>query len=234
MPSSSEPVRPDSNRFERNRVLDSVLPVALFVGLERAWGLAAGVVGATLWSLKVVVGRYRRGEDLGRYLPILMAYFIVRAVIGIVTDSDAVYFGIGIGTKAAIGVALIVTVLIGKPFLVRYAHLVIPFEQPTRDHPRYGKVMGHLTIGLGCYQFLTSAWDIWLFNQTSTGSYVLIRFLVGWPAGTLASLVALLWADRALRRVPGFSGILDLLAPPDSGKATGGESRDGTQEKKQP
>lgn len=215
MPSPSEPVRPDPTRPDRSRVLDSVLPVALFIGLNRVWGLAAGVTGATLWSLKAVVGRRRRGEEVGRYLPVLVAYLVVRSIIGIATDSEAVYFGIGIGTKAAIGAALIGTVVVGRPFLVRYAHLAVPFDRATRDHPRYRQVMGHLTIGLGCYQFLTSAWDIWLFNQTSVSGYVLIRFLVGWPAGTLASLVAFAWADRALRRVPDFPGILDLLVPPE-------------------
>jgi len=89
MPSPSEPVRPDPTRPDRNRVLDSVLPVALFIGLERAWGLAAGVAGATLWSIKVVLGRRRRGEEVGRYLPILVGYLAVRAIVGIATDSDA-------------------------------------------------------------------------------------------------------------------------------------------------
>ena len=215
MPSPSEPVRPDPTRPDRNRVLDSVLPIALFIGLERAWGLAAGVAGATLWSIKVVLGRRRRGEEVGRYLPILVAYLAVRAIVGIATDSDAVYFGIGIGTKAAVGAALVGTVVVGRPFLVRYAHLAVPFDRATRDHPRYRQVMGHLTVALGCYQFLTSAWDIWLFNQTSASGYVLIRFIVGWPIGTLASMVAIFWADRALRRVPGYPGILDLLAPPE-------------------
>jgi hypothetical protein len=226
MPSPSEPVRPDPTRPDRTRVLDSVLPVALFVGLERVWGLAAGVAGATLWSIRIVVGRRRRGEEVGRYLPILVAYLVVRAVVGIVTDSEAVYFGIGIGTKAAIGAALIATVVVGRPFLARYAHLVVPFDRATRDHPRYRQVMGHLTVGLGCYQFLTSAWDVWLFNRTSASGYVLIRFLVGWPAGTMASLVAFAWAGRALRKVPGFPGILDLLVPPEDGEPTDVEPGD--------
>ncbi len=220
MPSPSDPTGPDPSRPDRtgggrSRVWDSILPIVLFVGLERLWGLAAGVAGATLWSLKVVVGRRRRGEEVGRYLPILVAYLLVRAVIGIVTDSEAVYFGIGIGTKAAIGLALIGTVVTGRPFLARYAHLVVPFDRATRDHPRYVRVMGHLTVAMGVYQFLTSAWDVWLFNQTSASGYVLIRFLVGWPAGTLACMVAFFWADRALRKVPGFPGVLDLMAPPD-------------------
>ena len=214
MPSPSEPVRPDPTRPDRNRVLDSVLPVALFIGLNRVWGLAAGVTGATLWSLKAVVGRRRRGEEVGRYLPVLVAYLVVRSIIGIATDSEAVYFGIGIGTKAAIGAALIGTVVVGRPFLVRYAHLAVPFDRATRDHPRYRQVMGHLTIGLGCYQFLTSAWDIWLFNRTSTDGYVLIRFAVGWPAGTLATMIAFVYADRALRPIPDYPGIMDLMDGP--------------------
>ncbi len=226
MPSPSEPVRPDPTRPDRTRVLDSVLPIALFIGLERVWGLTAGVAGATLWSIRIVVGRRRRGEEVGRYLPILVAYLVARAVVGIVTDSEAVYFGIGIGTKAAIGAALIATVVVGRPFLARYAHLVVPFDRATRDHPRYRQVMGHLTVGLGCYQFLTSAWDVWLFNRTSASGYVLIRFLVGWPVGTLASLVAFAWADRALRKVPGFPGILDLLVPPEDGEPTDVEPGD--------
>ena len=101
--------------------------------------------------------------------------------------------------------------------------LVVPFDDATRAHPRFNRVMGQLTVATGCWQFLTSAWDVWLFNRTgSAGDYVLIRFLVGWPAGTLATLVAFAWADRALRPVPGFPGILDLLVPPDDGDEPGG------------
>ena len=196
-------------------MVDSVLPIARFLVLDRLWGLAAGVAGATAWGVKAAVGRRRRGEAVGRFLPLLVAYLVVRAAIGIITDSEAVYFGIGIGTKAAIGAALVGTVVAGRPWLAGYAHLAVPFDEATRVHPRFTEVMGRLTVATGCWQFLTSAWDIWLFNRTDSASgYVLIRFLVGWPAGTLATLVAFVWADRALRPIPGFPGILDLLVPP--------------------
>ena len=216
------PVRPD-----RSRVLDSVLPIVLFLVLEWIWGLAAGVVGATAWSVKAAVGRRRRGEEVGRFLPLLVSYLVVRAAIGIATDSEAVFFGIGIGTKACIGAALIGTVVFGRPWLARYAHLVVPFGSETRAHPRFVRVMGQLTVAVGCWQFLTSAWDIWLFNWTSSArGYVLIRFLVGWPASTLATLVAFVWVDRALRPVPTFTGILDLLVPPDNEAGGAKEGRD--------
>ncbi len=204
-----EPARtPDARK---GRVLDSVIPIALFLVLNRVWGLGAGVAGATLWSIKVAVDRRRRGEAVGRYLPILVAYLVVRAIVGILTDSEAVYFGIGIGTKAAIGVALVATVVAGRPVLARYAPMVVPFSADTKAHPVYLRVMGRLTVFLGLYQLLTSAWDIWLFNRTSTDGYVLIRFAVGWPAGTIATMVAFAYADRALRPIPDYPGILDLM-----------------------
>ena len=206
---------PDPTGPQKGRLLDSVLPVALFLVLNRVWGLAAGVAGATLWSIKVAVSRRRRGEVVGRFLPILVAYLVVRAGVGIWTDSEAVYFGIGIGTKAAIGLALIGTVVGGRPILPRYAPAVVPFSADSQAHPGYHRVMARLTVLLGAYQLATSTWDVWLFNQTSTDGYVLIRFVVGWPAGTAATMAAFLWADRALRVVPDCPGLFELMERPD-------------------
>ncbi|MBT7471467.1 MAG: hypothetical protein HN638_05640, partial [Actinobacteria bacterium] len=134
---------------------------------------------------------------------------------GIITDSEAVYFGIGIGTKALIGAALIVTALAGNPFIERFLHQAIPFEQPTRDHPAYHRMAVRLTVGIGLWQFVTSAWDIWLFRQTSVDGYLLIRTLVGWPAAMIVTLVAFFYANRALKVVPGFTSIFDLLEEAD-------------------
>jgi hypothetical protein len=210
MNDSRNAIEPNSNRN-----WDSLLPILLFIVLNRFFGLAWGVIGATLWGIKAVVGRYRRGEMIGRYLPGLIAYLVVRGLIGVITDSEAVYFGIGIGTKALIGVALIATVFSKRSFVERFMHYVIPFDHAVRGHEIYRRATSRLTVIAGVWQFITSAWDIWLFRQTSVDGYLIIRTLVGWPAATVAILGSLFYLNRAMRDIPGFTSVFETLEQAD-------------------
>ncbi len=216
-PDGPTPGIPPSQRRQRQRTIDSVMPIVAFLVLNRWASLGWAVAGATAWSIKAAVSRRRHGEAVGRFLPLLVVYLVVRAVIGIATDSEAVYFGIGIGTKALIGMALVATAVVGRPFLARVFPLAVPLAAETVAHPVFRRTMRSLTVALGAYQLLTSAWDIWLYNQTSPDGYVAIRALVGWPVGFIVSCLGLWYADRALRAAPGFPGLLDLLDPEAGG-----------------
>jgi hypothetical protein len=194
------------------------MPIVAFLVLNRWASLGWAVAGATAWSIKAAVSRRRHGEVVGRFLPLLVAYLVVRGVIGIATDSEAVYFGIGIGTKVLIGLVLVATAVVGRPFLARVFPLAVrSLAAETVAHPVFDRTMGRLTVVLGTYYLLNSVWDIWLYNQTSPDRYLVIRTLVGWPAGFIVSCLGLWYADRALRAAPGFPGLLDLLDPEAGG-----------------
>ena len=217
-PDGPTPGTPPSQRRQHQRAIDSVMPIVAFLVLNRWASLGWAVAGATAWCIKAAVSRRRHGEAVGRFLPLLIAYLVVRGVIGIVTDSEAVYFGIGIGTKALIGLVLVATAVRGPSFLSRVFPLAVrSLAAETVAHPVFDRTMGRLTVALGTYQLLTSAWDIWLYNQTSPDRYLVIRALVGWPAGFIVSCLGLWYADRALRAAPGFPGLLDLLDPEAGG-----------------
>jgi len=216
-PDGPAPGTPPSQRRQRQRTIDSVMPIVAFLVLNRWASLGWAVAGATAWSIKAAISRRRHGEVVGRFLPLLVTYLVARGVIGIATDSEAVYFGIGIGTKALIGMVLVATAVVGRPFLARVFPLAVPLAAETVAHPVFRRTMGRLTVALGAYQLLTSVWDIWLYNQTSADGYVAIRALVGWPAGFIVSCLGLWYADRALRAAPGFPGLLDLLDPEAGG-----------------
>ena len=202
------------NETGRNRrLIDSVAPVILFLVLNKFAGLGWAVGGASLWGVQAAIWRKRNGQDVGKFLPILVVYLLLRGLIGIITDSEAVYFGIGIGTKAAIGLGLIATVIFGSPFLYKFLPTLLPFKKETILDKVFFKIAGQMTVVLGLYQILTSVWDVWLYNQTSVDGYVLIRFLVGFPASFLTIWICILYMNWALKSASGFNGFVDLMDP---------------------
>ena len=94
-------------------------------------------------------------------------------------------------------------------------HYVIPFDKTIRNHEIYRRVTSRLTVVAGVWQFITSAWDIWLFRQTSVDGYLIIRALVGWPAATAVILGSLFYLNRALKKIDGFTSITDSLENAD-------------------
>ena len=84
---------PDNSRVKQNP-WESVMPIVLFIIFNRLLGLAQAIVAATVWSVAISIRRYRNGHPIGKFIPIVTAGIVNRGVIGIITDSEAVYFGI--------------------------------------------------------------------------------------------------------------------------------------------
>jgi hypothetical protein len=188
--------------FRESGAFDSLFSVARS-SARPIPGTAVAIAGATIWSLKVTYVKHRRGQRIGWLLPITTLYLIIRGTIGIVTDSRAAYFGIGIGTKAAIGLALIGSVVIGKGVGVMYAHRVLPFPDNVRAHRIYRSTLNQLTVLAGCYEIASAGWDIWLYNHSSKSGFILIRMLVSWVSAFVVMFGAIFYADWRLKRIPG-------------------------------
>ena len=210
-PLPKPPMLPTSNMsFRESGAFDSIVSVAAFLLLDRFLGLPWAIAGATAWSLKATYVKHRKGQRIGWLLPVTTLYLIVRGTIGILTDSRAAYFGIGIGTKAAIGLGLIGSVVIGKGIGVMYAHRVLPFPEDVRAHRIYRSTLNQLTVLAGCYEIASAGWDIWLYNHSSKSGFILIRMLVSWVSAFVVFFGGLLYADWRLKRIPGFGGLLEL------------------------
>jgi hypothetical protein len=191
--------------------LDSAMPVVIFIIVNRLVGLPWAIAGATAWSLKAALTRKRRGMPIGKLLPIITVGILLRGAIGIITDSEAVYFGIGIATKAGIGLVLIVTALIGRNLIATYAPLVFGFDRATTASPQYQSAMKHISIAAGCGQIISAAFDVWLFNNASVDGYLIIRMFVNWPFTTLLLFGSVAYLGHRLRELPGFPGMMNLL-----------------------
>jgi hypothetical protein len=191
--------------------MDSIISVAAFMIANKLGGLPWAIAASTAWSLKAALSRRRKGLAIGKLLPITAGYLVVRGAIGIATDSEAIYFGMGIATQAAIGLGLIVSALIGRSVIGEFAPRVLPFPTHVVGHHLFRSTMAHLTIAAGAYEIAKSGWDVWLYNNSSVNGFVLLRFLAGWLSGVIAITGCMAYADRRLRRIDGFDGLVPLL-----------------------
>lgn len=199
--------------------LDSVMPVLLFIGVRSIAGLPWAIAAATLWSIRSAVVRRRKGLGIGWFMPLVVVYLIARGVLGVVTDSEAVYFGIGFATKVAIGLGLLVSVLIGRDLIGEVAPRVLPFDRETRAHPRFRATTRTLTLIAAAFELLTSVWDIWLYNNASVNEFLIVRLFAGWFMGFVTIFASLIYANRQLSKIPSFPGLFAMLEdlPPVTG-----------------
>lgn len=216
---STDPIEPPAAQkaavqprgFGASGAVDSVGTVAAFIVGNKLNGLGLAIACVTAWSLLAVIRRYRNGLGIGKLLPFTTAYLVVRGIIGIATGSKAVYFGTGIGTKVAFGLVLIGSAVVGRSLLARFAPAAVPFPAFVLEHARYYRTMRNLTVFAGVYEIGSAVWDVWLYNRTSTSSFVLIRLGVSWVSGFVTIFGAIIYADRSLRKIPGFAGLLAVM-----------------------
>jgi len=191
--------------------MDSVISVAAFMVGNRLGGLGWAIAASTAWSLRAALVRRRKGVAIGKLLPITASVLVIRGIIGIVTDSKAIYFGSGIAIQATVGLVLLLSVVVGRSLIGEFAPRLLPFPRHVSEHSTFRSTMARLTLVAGTYQLAKSGWDVWIYNNASTNGFVLFRFLAGWLSGVIVITVCIVLADRRLKRIEGFDGMLPML-----------------------
>ncbi len=208
---------------------DQFMPVVLFLvffNFEslRVAGLnniELAILAASAWSVKAAYSRRRRGLPIGAWLPLITSYLLVRAGISIAVERDlvdfgvsteAVYFGIGIGTKMLIGLAAAATVIAGKPAVMWAARRFLNLPEQVYDNPDFVTVMRNVTWVITFYEVGSSVWDFWLYNNASVNWFLVTRQGVNFFAAFLAILVTLIYIDRRFSKIEGCPRLPDLIS----------------------
>ena len=195
----------------RADVFDQYMPIGLFLVLNSAFGLVPAIVAMTLWAVKAQVSRYRRGLPLGRVMPIIVVYLLIRGTFGIIYDSEDVYFGIGISAKALAALALLISAAMRRNATGYALPLLVPIDRDTKSHPEYRAATRRVSVAVALIVFASVGFDIWLLRNASINKFVFIRLGVNWGASIATILGVGLYLDRRLRRIPGFPGMMDLV-----------------------
>ena len=220
--------------------LDQLMPVVLFLvffnldAVQVAWfnNIEIAIIAATGWSVKAAYSRRRRGLPIGAWLPAITGYLLVRAAVSIAVERDlvdfgvsteAVYFGIGIGTKMLVGVAAAVTILAGKPFMVWVARRFLPLPEAVKSHPDFVSTLRNVTWVITVYEVGSAVWDIWLYNSAGVNLFLVTRQVVNFFVAFLLIFATLVYVDRRFSKIDGAPSLVDLV-----GRATSRAPADGS------
>ncbi len=190
---------------------DTLLAVVAFVVLFRYSGLGPAIGAITVVSVLSGILRVRAGVGVGRLLPLVAACVIARGLVGIITDNDDIYFGIGIGYKFAIAAGLVLSAPLKLNPAVDLVARTLGLSAAMRSHEEYRSAVDRIIVVFGVLLGLTAGFDIWFLGVTDPDGYVLFRYLINWPLYVAFTALSLTFLSRRLGRIPGFPGIMNLL-----------------------
>ncbi|MCY4162960.1 MAG: hypothetical protein OXE93_01895 [bacterium] len=207
-PSNQPPVPTTPTRAD---LFDQYMPIVLFLVFNNFVGLLWAIVAMTLWAIKAQVSRYRRGLPLGRVMPLVVAYLVVRGIVGIIFDSEEVYFGIGIGVKALAALALLVSAGLHRNVVGYVLPYIIHLDAAIVGHQLYRSTTRRITVVVAVVVSVSVGFDTWLLQNASTNEFVAIRLGVNWGLSVLTLVAVGIYLDRRLRKISGFGGLMALL-----------------------
>lgn len=187
---ASERLAAGVNRPGLKAVLTSLLPTGVFVVFDGWLGLVAAMTAASATTLILLVLRRRRGDGVGVLLPLSLGFVVVKAVAGVVTESQVVYFGAGLALTALVAVAIGATAFTRKPVASYLIPLVTPYRHLSPDHPAYRRVSAQITAAWALAELGITSWEAWHLTLSSASEFVFVRSVVAWPVmGTVIFLL---------------------------------------------
>ncbi|MGB7860659.1 MAG: hypothetical protein WBM90_09195 [Acidimicrobiia bacterium] len=178
---ASERLAAGVNRPGLRAALSSLLPTGVFLVFDGWLGLVAAMIAASATTLALLALRRRRGDGVGILLPLSLGFVVVKAVAGVVTESQVVYFGAGLALTAFLATAVGATAFMKKPVASYLIPLVTPYRLLSSDHPVYRRVSAQVTAVWALAELGITSWEAWHLTLSSASEFVVARSVVAWP-----------------------------------------------------
>lgn len=164
--------------------------VAFYVGWKLA-GLVVGIGLATAVGVALDLYERRRGRA-GALALVSVAFVIVQAIVGLVTDSAVVYLAQPVIVSGIWGVANIASAIIGRPLAGVLADAWYPFPPEIKASQTYRRVFGLESVVWGLYLLARSGVRMVVLASGSIGAFALVQFATGVPL-TVALVAWSVW-----------------------------------------
>jgi hypothetical protein len=180
--------------------LGSLLPTGVFLVFDDRAGLAAGMIAASITTVMLLVLRSKGRAGIGVLLPVSLAFVVVKAVAGVVTDSPVVYFGVGIALSALVAVAVGATAFTKRPAASYAIPLVTPYRHLSPDHPVYRRVSAQVTAVVALAELGVTTWEAWHLATSTASEFVVTRTLMAWPVMGIVVFLVIFYVRFRLDR----------------------------------
>jgi Protein of unknown function (DUF3159) len=173
---------------------EAVVPVVVFYGAWRAWGLGGGIAASTVVSLVLAAWLARRGHAVG--LVVLGALVVlIQAAVALAAHSATVYLAQPVVLSGLWSLAYAGSVVVGRPLIGVFACAWYPFPQWFRESEPFRREFGMQSLVWAAYCLARAVLRVVVLLHSGIGSFVLVSLVTGPPL--LVALVAWgLWHAR--------------------------------------
>ena len=176
---------------------EGFLPLgAFYVGL-RLGGLGVGIAASAAISMLIYLFERRAGRD-ALLVRLSLAFVLVQAVVGLVSDSTTVYLAQPVLVTAAWGLAFLVSVPLRRPLAGALACAWYPFPRWFRETEPFKRVFGVESLVWGGYFLARSGIRLAALLNGSLEDFLLIVFVTGTPAMLVLTVWSIRYAVRGL------------------------------------
>jgi intracellular septation protein A len=160
--------------------LEGIVPVLVFYGAWKLFGLTGAVLAATALALLIAGWQARRGAGGG--LALVSAVFVViQALVGLAAHSATVYLAQPVVLSACWGIAYFASAFIGRPLIGVFANAWYPFPAEFRASAPYRREFAMQSVVWGVYCLGRAGLRLWVLLGSGIGSFVLVSFVTGAP-----------------------------------------------------
>jgi hypothetical protein len=174
-------------------------PVAAFYLGWKLGGLVVGILCASAVGVALDLYERRRGRS-GALALVSVAFVLVQAVVGLVTDSAVVYLAQPVVVGAIWGLANIGSALVGRPLAGIFADAWYPFPPEIRASRTYRRVFGVESVVWGVYLLARSGLRMLALAKGSIGAFAVVQFATGAPFSVALVAWSVWYATRAFER----------------------------------
>jgi Protein of unknown function (DUF3159) len=180
--------------------VEGIVPLLVFYGLWKLWGLTVGIFAATVVSAGVLVWQNRRGSE-GTLARLTIVFLAVQALVGLASHSATVYLAQPVVLSAGWGVAYIVSALIGRPLIALFAQVWYPFPPAFRASAPYRREFALQSLVWGIFCLARAGLRLAVLLHSGVGGFILISLVTGAPAFVLLVAWSLWHARRSFSRL---------------------------------